>query len=152
MIGSVDGTGRALVRLRLIILPENKTPGPVVIRTSFGDEPAWRAFCETIKALFEDEPHFISDAKLDSKSPGDLLEELPTEASHNCIYIADEQTLNSAEPLVLVMDIFTEPGRTFRVVPAEMNAVQSNLWISNMDFEEFGDAVESDGVFRGFPV
>ena len=152
MIGSVDGAGRAIVRLRLILLPENKTPAPVVIRTSFGDEPAWLTFCETIKALFEDEPHFISDAKLDSKSPEDLLEELPTEASHNCIYIADEQTLKSAELPVLAMDIVTGPGRTFRVVPAEMNAVQVNLWISNIDFEEFADSVDSDGVIRGFSV
>jgi Domain of unknown function (DUF6924) len=136
----------------LIALPENRTPGPVVIRTYFGDELAWRAFCETIEAQFDDEPHFISDATLASKSPEDLLEELPRDTTHNCIYIADEQTLNNAETPVLAMDIFTEPGRTFRVVPAEMNAVQLNLWISNMDFEEFADSVDSDGVFRGFSV
>jgi hypothetical protein len=131
-------------------LPENKTPGPVVIRTFFRDEAAWRTFCETIRGQFQDEPHFISDAQLDSKSPGDLLEELPTGTSHTCIYIADEQTLTSAELPVLAMDIFTEPGRTFRVVPAEMNAVQVNLWLSNMDFEDFAGSVDSTGVFRGF--
>ena len=123
-----------------------------MIRTCFGDEVAWATFCETINEHFEDEPHFVNDTKFASKSPADLLEELPTDTTYNCIYIADERTLNCVELPVLAMDIYTEPGRTFRVVPAEMQGLQVNLWLANMDFEEFADSVDSDGVFRGFSV
>ena len=49
------------------------------------------------------------------------------------------------------MDLLGEPGRTFRVIPSEIWGVENNLSIANMGFEEFADAVDSDGVFRGFP-
>ncbi|MGF1568782.1 MAG: hypothetical protein ACFCVD_12050 [Nodosilinea sp.] len=44
-----------------------------------------------------------------------------------------------------------EPGRTFRVIPREMWGVENNLSISNMDYYEFADSTDADGVFRGFP-
>ena len=47
--------------------------------------------------------------------------------------------------------MYDEPGRTFRVIPSEMWSVENNLSIANMDFAEFADAVDEDGVFRGFP-
>jgi hypothetical protein len=50
-----------------------------------------------------------------------------------------------------VIDALDEPGRTFRVVPSELWAVENNLSLSNMDFEEFAEAVDGDGVFRAFP-
>ena len=50
-----------------------------------------------------------------------------------------------------MVDLYEEPGRTFRVIPAEIWSVDNNLSIANMDFAEFADAVEPDGVFRGFP-
>ena len=41
-------------------------------------------------------------------------------------------------------------GATFRCVPSAVQAVENNLSIANMDFEEFAGAVDEDGVFRGF--
>ena len=41
-------------------------------------------------------------------------------------------------------------GATLRVVPSEMWSIQNNLTISNMDWEEFADNVDDDGVLRGF--
>ncbi|WBC08931.1 hypothetical protein [Micromonospora sp. WMMA1947] len=49
------------------------------------------------------------------------------------------------------LDLVHEPGRWFRVLPAEMWSVEDNLSIGNMDFFEFADAADPDGVFRGFP-
>ncbi|MFF0717196.1 DUF6924 domain-containing protein [Micromonospora sp. NPDC003816] len=39
---------------------------------------------------------------------------------------------------------------TFRVVPSEMWSVQNNLTIANMDWEDFAENVDGDGIFRGF--
>jgi hypothetical protein len=50
-----------------------------------------------------------------------------------------------------VVDLYAEPGRTFRVVPRETWAVENNLSIANMDFAEFADRADPDGIFRGFP-
>jgi hypothetical protein len=41
-------------------------------------------------------------------------------------------------------------GDTFRVVPAELWSVQNNLSLPNMEWEEFADNVDGDGIFRGF--
>jgi hypothetical protein len=41
-------------------------------------------------------------------------------------------------------------GRTFRSVPQEVEPIVANLSISNMDFFEFADRADADGVFRGF--
>jgi hypothetical protein len=50
---------------------------------------------------------------------------------------------------VLVVDLFGEGrGRTFRVIPAAIWAVQNNLVIGNMDWEDFSDSLDPDGVFR----
>jgi len=32
-----------------------------------------------------------------------------------------------------------------------MCSVENNLSIANMDFSEFADNVDKDGIFRGFP-
>ncbi|MFN8515091.1 MAG: hypothetical protein U0841_21405 [Chloroflexia bacterium] len=44
-----------------------------------------------------------------------------------------------------------ERGRAFRAILPELWAIDANLSISNMDFFEFADSVDSDGIFRGFP-
>jgi len=50
----------------------------------------------------------------------------------------------------MVMDLSTERGRAFRVIPSEIEGVENNLSLANMDFEEFANAADPDGVFRGF--
>jgi hypothetical protein len=47
--------------------------------------------------------------------------------------------------------LYTEPGRTFRVIPGEIWGVENNLSLANMDFAEFADSTDRDGLFRGFP-
>ncbi len=67
------------------------------------------------------------------------------------MFIVDRIALTHPEHPILVVDLYTEPGRTFRVIPAEMWAVENNLSIVNMDFFEFADYVDQDGIYRGFP-
>ena len=62
----------------------------------------------------------------------------------------DHSTFADPEHPVLVVDLYSDPGRTFRVIPSQMWGVENNLSLANMDFEEFADAVDKDGVFRGF--
>jgi hypothetical protein len=35
-------------------------------------------------------------------------------------------------------------------VPRQVQAIENNLSIANMDFFEFADSADADGVFRGF--
>jgi hypothetical protein len=36
------------------------------------------------------------------------------------------------------------------VIAPQLWAVENNLNLSNLDWEDFADAVDDDGVFRGF--
>ncbi|WP_376771528.1 DUF6924 domain-containing protein [Actinomadura alba] len=37
-----------------------------------------------------------------------------------------------------------------RVIATEFWSIENNLSLSNMDFHEFADAVDEEGIFRGF--
>ena len=79
--------------------------------------------------------------------------------------IVAPQTLTHHERPILVVNLYdwveeledTEDdgrgpryGATFRVIPAEMWSVQNNLSLLNMDWSDFADSVDDDGIFRGF--
>jgi len=36
-------------------------------------------------------------------------------------------------------------------LPAQIMGIENNLLLANMDFVEFADHVDKDGIFRGFP-
>lgn len=65
------------------------------------------------------------------------------------LFLADATTLVAEEYLLLAVDLFDQPGRTFRVAPRCYPDVSANLSIGNMDFSDFVDAADSSGVFRG---
>ncbi len=72
------------------------------------------------------------------------------DSSHSFAFIADRLTIADPERPVLVVDLSHEPGRTFRVIPSQMWAIENNLSHANMEYSEFADNVDPDGVFRGF--
>lgn len=41
-------------------------------------------------------------------------------------------------------------NQPFRCVPAELWAVENNMNIANMGWEDFASAADEDGVLRGF--
>jgi len=50
---------------------------------------------------------------------------------------------------ILCIDLADEFGRSFRVLPAHIWAVANNLFISNMDFADFADNLDTNGIYRG---
>ncbi len=68
--------------------------------------------------------------------------------------VVDESTITSADHPVLVVDILEFEGEVlppFRSIPAELWGIENNLNIANMGWEDFAGAVDTSGVFRGFP-
>jgi hypothetical protein len=132
-------------------LPE--TIDSLVLRTDFSDDAAWEEVRTVIAAPVGDFRAFVEF--VDDREYGDLtveeLTSLVTEESNLTeIYVVDLLTMADPEHPVLVMDVCDEPGRTFRVIPSEMWCVENNLSIANMDWEDFAESVDADGVFRGF--
>lgn len=124
------------------------------IRTHFSDESAWKAICEAIiKPVgdFRAYVDFINDREYENLTPAQLITILPDELYHSCVFIIDNFALEHKENPILVVNISDDPSRTFRVIPSEAWAVENNLSIANMGFEEFADNVDQDGIYRGCP-
>ncbi len=62
--------------------------------------------------------------------------------------VADARTMKDLT--VLFVDLSEQIGRTFGAVPQEVEPITAKVAIANMDFFEFADAADADGVFRGF--
>ena len=94
---------------------------------------------------------FLSDPEYDGITPEQLRSLVSQSQNHMLIFIVDQVALAHPDHPLLVVDLHDEPGRAFRVIPSEMWGIENNLSIANMEFAEFADNVDQDGVFRGFP-
>ncbi len=138
-----------------------------LIRTDFSDNDVWERIAAAVSAPVDFGTDFdgqlddeddgyapnvtpISDPSYDGVTGEALAAALTTDAV-GYVLLADQQAMADAEDLtVAYVDLNHEPGRTFRCAVGEVASIESNLSISNMDFEEFADNVGPDGVFRGF--
>jgi hypothetical protein len=126
-----------------------------MLRTDFSNDAAWTTLCEAVQVPSEEgylpQLDCISDATYDGLTVRQLVALAPKGGDLLFAFIADRVTLSNPEQPILVVDLYDEPGRTFRVIPCEMWGVENNLSIANMDYYEFADNVDPDGIFRGFP-
>jgi hypothetical protein len=136
-------------------LPE--TVAALVVRTDFESEDTWKTICDLIRQPVHDagEDFFAYVEFLDSDDFRDLAEpellaRVPGGYRHSFLFVVDTVAIQSPEFPILVIDLIHERGRTFRAIPSQIQGIENNLSIANMDFFEFADNVDQDGVFRGF--
>ncbi|AFY31186.1 hypothetical protein [Calothrix sp. PCC 7507] len=131
-----------------------KTDNSLVLRSDFSDDSAWESICAAIREPVGEFRAFV-DCINDSDYEGLTIEQLiaiaPKGSDHSFVFIVDRTALTHVEHPILVVDLYDEPGRTFRVIPREMWSVENNLSIANMEYCEFAVSVDQDGIFRGFP-
>ncbi len=136
--------------------PIPDTEDPIVLRTDFTDDQAWSRLCGLISSPISTYGYlarvgFVDDPSFAGVTPEALRASIPASHRHGFIVIADHTTFSESEQPLLLMDLIDEPGRTFRAPPTRIQTIENNLSIGNMGFADFADAVEKDGVFRGFP-
>jgi hypothetical protein len=134
-------------------IPETKFA--LVLRTDFSNDAAWGSIREKIQAPigeFRAYVECVSDPAFSNISVEQILAQSAENSKRMFMFVVDQTTLSHPDRPILVIDLFWEPGRTFRVIPSEMWAVENNLTIANMDFAEFADSTDPDGVFRAFPI
>ena len=135
----------------------------LVVRTDYSDEKTWSELCLAIERSserlvkyseglenYQDYIEYFEDPELNNLSVEQVLSLLPELVYRGEIFIVDRESLSHPDRPILVVDVYDKPGRTFRVVPNQMWSVDANLGIANMDFEEFAESVDEDGIFRGF--
>jgi len=132
-----------------------------MLRTDFSDDAAWTRVCKEASApvfdgtaATEDMPFrasldCVDDRRYEGLTAADLTQLSPTSPDLSVIFVVDATTLSDPEHPILVVDLLDEPGRTFRVIPHEMWAVQNNVSLGNVFFSEFADSADADGVYRG---
>ncbi len=133
-------------------LPDSKDP--LVVRTYFTNDKDWNVISKKITASYEmgfmATVEFLNDKKFENATAADIIIQTKPNYRHSFIFLADSTTFSNPENSVLCIDLQDEIGKSFRVIPSELWGVENNLSIANMDFYEFFDNCDSDGVFRGF--
>ena len=150
---------------------ESRPADPWVIRTDFSSDSLWeevqalvatpltfggRSYCATV--------WYVSDMKDRGKAAAEVVRSLPEDYPYRFCLVVDRDCINDVEHSLLVVGFYPsdesswerapaetplEEIVTFRVVPAAVVSVTDNLSIANMDFEDFLNTVDDDGVFRG---
>ncbi|MFD4291879.1 DUF6924 domain-containing protein [Rhodococcus sp. NPDC058505] len=136
-------------------LPEGLS---LLVRTDFSDDALWREVLRSTVNEDEDEdeyyPQFtvVDDPQFEGLTIGGLLKVARPDQSY--VFVADSRTMTDPEHPLLVVDTGREStghvrGQSVRVTQPVIEAVESNLSIANMDFVDFVQAAEADGVYRG---
>ena len=131
------------------------TSDSLVIRTDYSDDAAWDAVRAAMRAPsegdgFQANVAFVSDPTLDGLDAEHVIGRWPPDRHDSFVFVVDATTLRDPEHPVLVVDLNEDRGRTFRVIPSSAWSVENNLSLANMDFRDFAESVDPDGVFRGF--
>ncbi len=143
----------------MIDLPDDPRGVPV-LRTDFTDDAAWAQLradlvADDYSSGYTPHLQFVERRDL-SGIEGDLLESeipraYPSAYEHPFLVLVDAFAVSSPEHPVLLIDLSEDDTSTsFRALPREVSSIEANLSISNMDFFEFGESTDDDGVFRGF--
>jgi len=133
-----------------------QTENALVLRTDFSDQTTWEEICSSIREpvgifRFPANVEFLDDAEYTDIAKAQLLELIPRNYNHTFIIVADRTTISRPDHLLLIVDLYDSSGREFRTIPSHIQGIENNLSIANMDFDEFADSVDEDGIFRGFP-
>jgi hypothetical protein len=142
----------------------------LLIRTDYSDDAAWNELRELLGRPdgdgFVASLVHVDDPTYDGVTVDGLLAMSFEDPEIPYVLIADRVTMSDPEHPLLVIDLYRDEDddeddgkpsggpsggpRTFRAVPGQAASITANLEIGNMDFEEFADRVDGDGVFRGF--
>ncbi|MFH9266151.1 DUF6924 domain-containing protein [Streptomyces sp. NPDC017546] len=146
---------------------------PLVIRTDWTDDAAWREVVAELDRVAGDEgrsessAHLVEDRRWDGATSEDALVVAARDEELSVVFLADGVTMRSPLRPLLALDLGADddedldpmyyqelidapPPREVRVVPAAVHMVHGNLQLANVDFPEFAEeaAADPDGVVR----
>jgi len=140
------------------MLPVAPDLGLLLVRTDYSDDGAWQEALSAATAVYavDDFERMgarlqpVESSGLSNLTPEELVA-LAREGHIGQIAVADAQMMR--DQIVLFVDfneLGEQVGRTFRSIPSEVEPIVANLSLANMDFAEFADNTDPDGIFRGF--
>jgi hypothetical protein len=142
----------------VVILPTAPDLGLLLVRTDYSDDGAWHASLSTATAVYDRDDFErmgallrpVESPELSNLTPEELVA-LAREDHLSQIAVADAQTMRDQTVLFVDFDELNgQVGHTFRSIPSEVEPIVANLSLANMDFAEFPDNTNPDGIFCGF--
>ena len=134
--------------------PNVNTENPWVLRTDFSDQLIWEQICTIIQEPvdgFSAYVDFINDADYEGVIIDHLLTLVPKNYKYGFIMIVDQIAISNIDHPLLIVNLTESSNASFRAIPSTVQAIENNLSIGNMDFEEFAHSVDESGIFRDFP-
>jgi hypothetical protein len=125
----------------------------LLVRTDFSDHGAWQALHTALTSPgLRADMHIVDDPTYRDLSPRQLISLAPAAGFPNeLLIVADKAAVTSSEmPLLVIYQPAEEDRAELRVIAEELWAIEANIAFANMEWEEFVDAADDDGVFRGF--
>jgi hypothetical protein len=129
---------------------------PVVLRTDFTDDAAWKEIAREIALPIGPEGFLATVVYIDDPAYAEVNEANVRGSlsgyQHSFIVLADAGSMTRADHPLLVVDLSSDDEPSFRAAPRSVQAIEHNLTTGTMDFAEFGEVAdeEEDGVFRAF--
>lgn len=135
------------------------TSGCPILRVDFSNDALWAQLGAEITSPTDEgflaDVEFVEDRALtgldESAIVGALPRSFPDDYEHPIIFVADQVTMTAPDHPLLVVDLH-EAGAAapFRSTPRQVQAIENNLTIANLDYADFANSVDPDGIFRGF--
>jgi hypothetical protein len=135
------------------------TPSVPVLRVDFSNNALWDQLKNEILSPTDEgfgaNVEFVEDQSLAGLDEAAIVDAMPkaypSRYEHPVIFVVDSVAASLSDHPLLVIDLHEEDAcESFRATPRQVQAIENNLSIANMDFDDFADSVDSDGVFRGF--
>ncbi len=132
----------------------------LLIRTDYSNDEKWNRVIGKFQE--EDDLGYCANVSIISNKAllynlyiKDIIEvlQLKTKYTVGYIFVADNETFKNSKSPILAVNIDKEKSYpSFRFIPSVASEVDNNLYISNMDFEEFVEMAEvmEDRIFAGF--
>lgn len=130
-----------------------KSQNSLLVRTAFHDDQAWADLLAAVATENDDGfrayVDVIDGQALIGASAEAVRAGVLASGSHAAVvFVVDQKALADGFP-ILVVDLSSDERPAFRCIADELWSVDNNLNIGNMDWEEFADATDEHGVYRG---
>ncbi|MEU8663887.1 DUF6924 domain-containing protein [Actinoplanes philippinensis] len=135
------------------------TVGVPFVRVDFSNPGAWEKLKGSLAKPDEEgyaaNLEYVEDRSLAGLDEAALVARFPRlypkDYEHPVVFVADATAMSPPDYPILVVNLNKrEETRPFRAVPSEIAAIEANLSLANMDYFEFAENADADGVFRGF--
>lgn len=124
----------------------------LLVRTDYSDADAWAEVRSLIRRPSADgflaNVDIIDDQAWSGMAPGEVVRRLyPDRQGRALMVLADARTMRDPEHALLCVDPRTL--ESLRVVPSLLWSIENNLSLANLDWRDFAENVDKDGVLRG---